>query len=99
MRVLERVRGRIADRLAIAQLPNFTVSFGVASSDQAGQLEQVVALADEALLAAKSGGRDQIVVAVGADQPSVRAWVDEAPLASDGAVLTGDHHAVSAYLA
>src|ERR1019366_6792422 len=38
--VLERVRGRGADRLTIAHLPNFTVSFGVASSDQAGKFEQ-----------------------------------------------------------
>jgi diguanylate cyclase (GGDEF)-like protein len=73
IQVLERVRGRIADRLVIAHLPDFTVSFGVASSSLAGDFQQVVSLADEALLAAKSGGRDQIVVATGADQPVVRA--------------------------
>jgi diguanylate cyclase (GGDEF)-like protein len=95
VRVLERVRGRIADRMIIAQLPNFTVSFGVASSDQAGQLEQVVALADEALLAAKSGGRDQIIVAVGADQPRGGALVDTALPLSDVSVLTNDQHAAA----
>jgi diguanylate cyclase (GGDEF)-like protein len=63
IQVLERVRGRIADRLTIAQLPNFTVSFGVASSDQAAEFQNVVSLADEALLLAKAGGRDRIVVA------------------------------------
>jgi diguanylate cyclase (GGDEF)-like protein len=63
IQVLERVRGRIADRLAIAQLPNFTVSFGVASSDQATEFQELVSLADEALLAAKAAGRDRIVVA------------------------------------
>jgi diguanylate cyclase (GGDEF)-like protein len=71
IQVLERVRGRIADRLMLAQLPNFTVSFGIASSDQAGEFEQVVSLADEALLAAKARGRDQIVVAAGAGHPVV----------------------------
>ena len=87
IQVLERVRGRIADRLMIAQLPNFTVSFGIASSHQAGEFEQVVALADEALLAAKTGGRDQIVVASGAEPPVVGAKTmhgsDASALASD----------------
>ena len=87
IQVLERVRGRIADRLMIAQLPNFTVSFGIASSDQAGEFELVVSLADEALLAAKAGGRDQIVVATGAEQPVVGTTTahgpDASPIASD----------------
>ena len=61
--VLERVRERLVDRLLIAQLPNFTVSFGLASSDQVDEFQEVVSLADEALLAAKAGGRDRIVVA------------------------------------
>jgi len=61
--VLERVRQRLADRLGGGHVPNFTVSFGVASSDQAALVEDVVALADEALLLAKSTGRDRIVIA------------------------------------
>jgi diguanylate cyclase (GGDEF)-like protein len=61
--VLERVMRRTADRLAAGNHPNFTVSFGVASSDQAPDFHSVVTLADEALLQAKSGGRNQIVVA------------------------------------
>jgi diguanylate cyclase (GGDEF)-like protein len=85
IQVLERVRGRIADRLIIAHLPNFTVSFGIASSDQAGEFEQVVSLADEALLAAKAGGRDQIVVATGAEQPVVGTTAAHGPDASPSA--------------
>lgn len=94
IQVLERVRGRIADRLTIAHLPNFTVSFGVASSDQAGKFEQVVSLADEALLAAKAGGRDQIVVATGAEQPVVGATTTHG---SDTSLLAADdpHGAIS----
>ena len=53
----------MALRLESGHLPHFTVSFGVASSDQAIDLEGVVALADEALLRAKAAGRDRIVVA------------------------------------
>jgi diguanylate cyclase (GGDEF)-like protein len=79
IQVLERVRGRIADRLMIAQLPNFTVSFGIASSDLAADFDQVVALADGALLAAKAGGRDQIVVASGAEQSAGGTTTERGP--------------------
>lgn len=61
--VLERVRRRLADRLTVGNLPEFTVSFGLASSDQAADFQQVVSLADEALLSAKAGGRNKTVVA------------------------------------
>jgi c-di-AMP phosphodiesterase-like protein len=64
--VLERVRERLAERTVVADLPPFTVSFGLASSDQAAAFDEVVALADAALLRAKAGGRDQVVVSDGA---------------------------------
>jgi diguanylate cyclase (GGDEF)-like protein len=60
--VLERVRERIAQRLESGKLPNFTVSFEVASSEQAIDFEGLVTLADEALLQAKAAGRDRTVV-------------------------------------
>ncbi len=69
--VLERVRSRMAERIVIAELPLLTVSFGLATSDQAGDFDRVVALADAALLSAKAGGRDRIVVSTGPDQPAV----------------------------
>ena len=68
--VLERVRVRMADRMVIAELPAFTISFGLASSDQAGSFDHVVSLADNALLSAKAAGRDQIVVSPGPDRPA-----------------------------
>jgi diguanylate cyclase (GGDEF)-like protein len=79
--VLERVRERLAERIVIAELPGFTISFGLASSEQAATFDEVVALADAALLAAKGGGRDQIVTAAGDGQPAstplaVRARLD-----------------------
>ena len=77
--VLERVRERLAERIVVADLPPFTVSFGLASSDQADRLRHVVALADAALLSAKAGGRDQVVTstepAAGAEPPpSASGW-------------------------
>jgi diguanylate cyclase (GGDEF)-like protein len=63
VQVLERVMQRTAERLAAGHHPSFTVSFGLASSEQAPEFHQVVALADEALLRAKAGGRNEIVVA------------------------------------
>ena len=67
--VLERVRERLAERIVVADLPPFTISFGLASSDQAVDFDQVVALADAALLSAKVGGRDRVVTSTGPDQP------------------------------
>jgi diguanylate cyclase (GGDEF)-like protein len=68
--VLERVRRSLAERIAAAHLPVFTVSFGVAASEQAGDFKAVVALADEALLRAKHDGRDTVVVSSGSQPPS-----------------------------
>ena len=73
--VLERVRERLAERIVIAELPRFTISFGLASSEQAGDFDQVVSLADAALLSAKAGGRDRIVVSAGPDRPATNPAV------------------------
>jgi c-di-AMP phosphodiesterase-like protein len=75
--VLERVRQSIAERLAATQLPAFTVSFGIASSDQAGDFQQLVDLADQALLRAKADGRDQVVIAGGDNQLSTDGVTDK----------------------
>ena len=88
--VLERVRERLAERIVVADLPPFTVSFGLASSDQAADFDQVVALADAALLSAKAGGRDQVVTSTGPGQPApnpaaVSVRVD--PIRSNGDTL------------
>ncbi|HEX4128212.1 MAG TPA: GGDEF domain-containing protein [Acidimicrobiales bacterium] len=80
--VLERVRERLAERIVVADLPPFTISFGLASSGPAETFDEVVALADAALLRAKAGGRDQIVIADGAEEPGADAAVIEAPLAT-----------------
>jgi diguanylate cyclase (GGDEF)-like protein len=63
VQVLERVMRRTADRLTAGGHPSFTVSFGVASSEQAPDFLALVTLADQALLQAKSGGRNRIIVA------------------------------------
>ena len=42
--VLERVRERLAERIVVADLPPFTISFGLASSEQAADFDQVVSL-------------------------------------------------------
>jgi diguanylate cyclase (GGDEF)-like protein len=61
--VVNRVRTALAGALAAAGLPPFTVSWGVADSDQAHSFSRVVALADAALLRAKAEGRDRVLVA------------------------------------
>ena len=84
--VLERVRTGLAHRLAAGNLPTFTVSFGVAGSDQALDFEQLVKQADDALMQAKAGGRDQIVIS-GGTRPvpsSAPAVADVVPPADPG---------------
>jgi diguanylate cyclase (GGDEF)-like protein len=84
--VLERVRERLAERVVMADLPPFTVSFGIASSEQAGAFD----LADDALLRAKAAGRDQVVIAEGFDEvPSDAGATEVRPdPASNGTPVT-----------
>ncbi|GIU84866.1 MAG: hypothetical protein KatS3mg008_1641 [Acidimicrobiales bacterium] len=80
VRILERVRNRLASETRIAGLPPFTVSFGVAAAEGDELFESVLARADAALLAAKNAGRDRVVVAgdeSSADHPA-RTIIDPA---------------------
>ena len=57
----ERVREALALALLRASAPRFTASFGVAQTDGAGNLEELVRHADQALYAAKEAGRNRTV--------------------------------------
>ena len=61
--VLERVRETLALTLSAGRMPPFTVTFGVASSDYAEEFDEVVAIADRALLGAKLAGRNRVALA------------------------------------
>jgi len=63
--VADRVRTSLSEHLTGGELPPFTVSFGVASSTQAGSFERVVSLADVALMQSKASGRDRVTVSEG----------------------------------
>ncbi|MGZ6557919.1 MAG: GGDEF domain-containing protein, partial [Actinomycetota bacterium] len=63
LKILERLRERLVLTLANGRVAAFTVSFGLASSTDAETFDQVVAVADQALLAAKANGRNRTVVA------------------------------------
>jgi len=60
--VVERVRIRFREYLAAAAAPEVTISFGIASGDRLSAFDDVVARADAALLTAKAGGRDRVVI-------------------------------------
>jgi GGDEF domain-containing protein len=62
-RSLERVRESLALALRAGRVPPFTVTFGVASSAHAAAFDEIVAIADQAQLEAKSAGRNCVVVA------------------------------------
>lgn len=61
--VLERVRENLALALSAGRVPPFTVTFGVASSGYAEEFDEIVAIADGALLDGKSAGRNRVLVA------------------------------------
>ena len=71
-KILERLREQLALTLTNGRVvPAFTVSFGVASSTDADTFDEIVAIADRALLTAKTDGRNRVVVAerAGHSQP------------------------------
>lgn len=60
--VMHRLQKRLAAALADAQLPPFTVSLGLVDATYGTDLSELVALADRALMQAKSDGRDRVVI-------------------------------------
>jgi diguanylate cyclase (GGDEF)-like protein len=62
-KTLERVQESLAVALASGNAPHFTVSFGVCGFDDADEFEELIDVADGALLAAKRAGRNRVVVA------------------------------------
>jgi len=64
MSILERVRESLALALNAGQVPPFTVTFGLASSAYATDFDDIVAIADQALLDAKTLGRNRVALAV-----------------------------------
>ncbi|MEZ6242990.1 MAG: sensor domain-containing diguanylate cyclase [Phycisphaerales bacterium] len=61
--LVERIRTGLGERLSGGTVPRFTASYGVADSEDAPGFEEVVDIADRALLAAKARGRDRVVLA------------------------------------
>jgi len=60
--VLDRVREHLAESCVRAEAPTVKVSMGVVDTESGGGAEEMVRLADEALLAAKTQGRDRVLV-------------------------------------
>jgi diguanylate cyclase (GGDEF)-like protein len=68
--VLERVREQLAITLTSGRVPAFTVTFGLATSSDAATFDEIVAAADQALLSAKAAGRNRVLLAARAAEPS-----------------------------
>ncbi|MEJ2793539.1 diguanylate cyclase [Iodobacter sp. LRB] len=67
---LERVRAALEGRIAVAGLPVFTASFGLAAAFGPVDFSELVHIADMALLEAKRTGRNKVCIAgKGADLP------------------------------
>lgn len=65
---LARLRGELAEAVGRAGAPVFTASFGATDWTAAPTIEELMRLADAALLEAKAQGRDRVVVAEGRPQ-------------------------------
>jgi diguanylate cyclase (GGDEF)-like protein len=61
--VAERLRERLGWVLERGDVPHFTVSIGLAASEDGVTFSEVLAAADDALMQAKAGGRDVVVLA------------------------------------
>lgn len=60
--VLHRLRHHLAEALTDAQLPSFTTSLGLADSTVSDDYQEILDAADQALMRAKSEGRDRLVI-------------------------------------
>lgn len=60
--VLHRLRHHLAEALTDAQLPPFTTSLGLADSTASDDYQEILDAADQALMRAKSEGRDRLVI-------------------------------------
>jgi diguanylate cyclase (GGDEF)-like protein len=61
--IVHRLREALADSVASAGVPPFTVSIGLADSTYATTAAGIIACADAALLTAKREGRDRLIIA------------------------------------
>ncbi len=69
--VVERIQVKLAEGIGRARVPVFTSSFGLASSGIGGSYDEVLVAADQALLGAKSAGRDRMEIADGLGRRSI----------------------------
>jgi diguanylate cyclase (GGDEF)-like protein len=70
LEALARLRGELAEAVGRAGAPVFTASFGATDSTAAASIEELMRLADAALLDAKAQGRDRVVVAEAGATPA-----------------------------
>ena len=61
-KVLNGVRAQLDAAITVGGLPKFTVSFGVTETEVNEDFDAALRRADEALLHAKAGGRDRVVL-------------------------------------
>lgn len=78
--VCERLQANLAKRLSAGDLPDFTVSVGIADHTSGETAEDVLAVADAGLLSAKAAGRDRTVLCGAQPSPARRAERDLLPI-------------------
>jgi len=63
--LVERVQEQLVLNLSQGEVPQFTVSFGVAETGADDSLEGLIRSADAALMRAKASGRNRVEIARG----------------------------------
>lgn len=61
--LLDGIRHDLATITSTGEIPTFTATFGLTSTDTAQTLEELMRIGDQALYAGKANGRDQVVTA------------------------------------
>ena len=78
--IVHRVREGLAHAVSAGELPAFTASFGLADSTLADDFDEILRLADSALLRAKQAGRNRLVIADEADAGSLNLGEGPGPV-------------------
>lgn len=62
VKVIDRLRALLAERIVVSGVTPFTASFGVADTHMSTRFDELVRIADDALYRSKQNGRDQATI-------------------------------------
>ena len=94
--IVHRLRATLAESIAASGVPPFTVSVGLADTSFGGTAVEIIAHADEALLTAKSEGRDQLIIATKPETRGARTVAPAHPVVAPAHPVVAPAHPAAA---